>query len=839
MNNTAELDEVNLNMPLFFYALITARTLQQAGTFSETSEPLAVNTSNQCLKENNTYIDSGGSVPPNPITTYTLGSSPLPAGLTPVKGQGALSNVNALGTTYVLGYSTAGSICVWDGTNTITLPESFTLPGPVEAVAVNAATTTITGANGTPQTVPAAQVVAADNIWNMVPSTTSPPTFGNPQVLDDLVPSNTPWSSISCNNGWPVGNACINDSGAICAQGTYTPTGPTDTTPAGVHGLVLLPVSFVREDPPGSGNFQPIKDNGLDDNAVLPMFHPDMATTLNRDETCSGGYAFTAQLSQNLSSTSTASMTVAFQNSSNSYNGTLTETAAGSGVFKDSSNVMTVALSPTNQTTTNSTVTTLNVTVTDSALGFSNAPFVLNETAPAILNFTADVVLAEVDLSGPLSTTAVNTLTVSLDDSENNNSVVKTLTETGVNTRIFRDSKGDMTVTINSLSGTAMQISIQDNFLQVQTATLALTETSSTSNTYANFTETPTTFTALDPGSSGEGVFYIQMPNGSSSVPITLSSGANSVTVNATPVSGSPGIIRTPPLALLAPGTSGTYSGITTLQIDGTNSVCATIFGSKIDPKPAPGAFICRAKCSLIMPTSDTSMLDFLDGAAADQHLNTIEQTLIGAPSASIKGLGWTVTKDQVVTYSDITTALPKYSLFYFYGEGGTPSGDTSTSFVGFSVWPNYLDISTHPLTGTGIFPSTISANIGSASYQLVFINGCASADDTSSSGVPMAFATAFQNASAQSNPSQVQNTAYVGWSTSVNMGVAATAGERFFTELTSTTPGVTPTVQNAVDQVNQNLPGASGINDAAAQLVPITGKTQTIDLTPIPPASP
>ena len=197
--------------------------------------PLAVNTSNQCLEKRQNYANSY-----LPSTTYTLGSSTLPTGFWPVGGAGTLSNVNALGTTYVVGFGE-----VWDGTNTITLPGVFT------PVAVNAATTTITGVNGTPQTVPATQVVGSVRfdsggyIWNMIPSTSGPPTFGNPQSLDDLVPTNTPWSGISCTKGgWEIGFACINDSGAICAQGTYTPTSSTDTTPAGVHGLVLIPASL-------------------------------------------------------------------------------------------------------------------------------------------------------------------------------------------------------------------------------------------------------------------------------------------------------------------------------------------------------------------------------------------------------------------------------------------------------------------------------------------------------------------------------------------------------------------------------------------------------------------
>jgi hypothetical protein len=35
---------------------------------------------------------------------------------------------------------------------------------------------------------------------------------------------------------------------------------------------MLMPLAIVREGPPGSGDFEPIVDNGLDDNATIPIF---------------------------------------------------------------------------------------------------------------------------------------------------------------------------------------------------------------------------------------------------------------------------------------------------------------------------------------------------------------------------------------------------------------------------------------------------------------------------------------------------------------------------------------------------------------------------------------
>jgi len=806
------------------------------GLWGHSVDIIKVNNHGQVLQTRTTYQGESSQwpysindPPPGSQTNY-LDSTALdfaPYGL---------SNKDTNGVTYVVGQSLPGAATnygYWYNGTDHTMTNFY-------ATAINAAVSTT---NNGASYQPAAQMVGSGFVnGSWVPSLMEMnPTngaFGVPQKLDEVIAPGSGWSGISTQG------ASINDSGAIVGTATYTPTGTMDPIAAGSHGVLLLPVSFVREGPPGSGNFQPIKDNGLDDKSELPMFHPDMATTLNRDETCSGGYVFTAQLSQNLSTSSTGSMTVLFYNSTGTFSGTATETAAGSGIFKDSGNTITITLSPTTQTTSSTAADKLQVQVTDSTLGLSNAPFTLSETGVATSNFAADVVLTEIDLSGTLSTTSTNTIVAHLTGSQDNNAVDATLTETGVNTRIFTRTAGDVTIAINSLSGTGMQISLVTTLLKAQTATLALTETGSTSNAYSNFTETPTTFTALDPGSSGQGVFYIQVKGFSSTVPIIVSSGSNSVTVNATPVSGSPGLIRTPPIALLASGTSGTYSGITTLQTDPTaNTICFSIFGTKIDPpKKNGGAFIGRAINSFQMPwrpdpgESPVGILaDMLDGAGAGQHLNTIEKILIGSASANIKGLGWSVTKDQVVTYSDITTAVSKYSLFYIFAHGATPSGTASTKFGAFNVWPNYLDISLHPLIGKSIHPSTISANIGTANYKLVFINGCASADDTSSGGVPLAFAAAFKNASAQPDPSKAENTAYVGWSTEVNMGVAASAGPDFFTDLTSATPGNIPEVQDAVRIVN-NTPRD---NDGVATLVTVTGQTQTIDLTPIPPSGP
>ena len=169
-------------------------------------------------------------------------------------------------------------------------------------------------------------------------------------------------------------------------------------------------------------------------------------------------------------------------------------------------------------------------------------------------------------------------------------------------------------------------------------------------------------------------------------------------------------------------------------------------------PAPNNGAFIGRAINSLQMP-------------GGSGHLNAIENTLIN-------NLGWTVAKDQVVTDTDITNVISKYSLFYIFCHGITPDGTVHTPFKEFETWQEFFP---NPLGGAAIYPSWIAAHIGSAKYALVFINGCASTDSQAGSNAS-AFAAAFGGTS--------NSEAYVGWSTEVNMYEAGGDGPLFFEEL-------------------------------------------------------
>jgi hypothetical protein len=656
-------------------------------------------------------------------------------------------------------------------------------------------TTTVAGTNGAPQTVPATQVVGSAYylggcIWNMIPSTNSPPTFGNPQKLDTLVPgygtTNAPWSGIE--------PASINDSGAIVGTATYS--GTNMAIAAGSHGVILLPLSFVRETPVGSGTFTPIKDNGLDDKAQLPVFTTESGSGLA--PTFSNSYSFTAQLSANLSDSSTASMVVAFTNSSGTFSGTVTETSAGSGVFQDSTNTITITLSPTTQTTSSSTLDTLNVTVTDSTLGLSSAPFTLVESQASSNYFSALLAEVVVTLPGTLSTTVVNTIQLSLGSNTNPENLQTSLTETAVNSRVFQDASGD-SVTISSFTGeTTMNVAISTSFLPVSSYTAALTETTSTSLQYANVQRTAGDAVVSTPSTDDEGVFYVQFP-GSTATSITLVSGSNSVTTTASPVTGQPNLLRTGKLVLLNPGDTFSASGYTTLTVSppsggGKPTVQLQMYGQTIvDPGTVQNAFVAGIFHWYQFAYSLPAALD------------TVRQKILT--------LGWTTPfANDYMDKADVLAALPTHDFWFSFGHGHTFNEDPA-QFDGFEVWNSrrvwdYADPVLHP---SDISAANVNSDGSPHEYQFVFLDCCWSAGGgTGSTAMAQAF----------------DADTYVGWTDVQDQGIDFSAADAF---LDATTDH--QTVQNGIRAGNENA-AATGLGlDRGGRLTTIGDSTKDIDL--------
>ena len=588
--------------------------------------------------------------------------------------------------------------------------------------------------------------------------------------------------------------AKINNGGAIVGTATYS--GTNTAIAAGSHGVLLLPLSFVRETPVGSGTFTPIKDNGLDDQAKLPIYSSDTGSHIV--ETDTGGYTMGAVLSTDLTGTSTASINVTYAISGGgSYTGTLTETAAGSGIFHDSGGTNILTLTPTTQTTSSTASSILSATITIPSLSISSQPVTLVWMNP--LTFQATSMEVGVALSGTLSTTAVNSITAAFYNHLTEIDAT-TLTETGVNTRIFKDSAGDITLTMSGFTGgTSMNVSVNATGATPSSFGATLTETSGTSLQYANYTRSFGTESNQTPATDGQAVFYVQFP-GTTATSITLVSGGNSVTATASPVSGQPGLLRTGKLVLLEPSDTFSASGYTTLQVSypsgGANpSIQLQMYGQTIvDPGAAPHALV----GSCISPYWVVNQGDAVDHIETDLTQN----------------LGWAVVKQPLFTTAMLNDAVNKCSLFYLLTEGVTSTGQLTDSFQGFETI-NTVGILWNTFDKN--YPANIPQVPSTKHYALVFINGCKAGDNDALPGdLPAAIPDFI---------SKFNTKAYVGWNQIVLPSDAAKGANLFFDNLSKS-----KTVDEAIAATNDAF-HAGGVNPQLAQLAS-GGGTQVIDLT-------
>ena len=162
---------------------------------------------------------------------------------------------------------------IQDQIRALNLPQNA--GSPVVAQAVNAALAPLPPHdNQTPpadRLVPATQVIGngpgGGYLWEMTPTLSATKTFEGPYLINMLLPGEpktSPWTVTHVSS--------INDGGSVIGTAIYKPTGPNDPTAAGLHAVMLMPLAIVRETTPGSGDYEPIVDNGLDDNAAIPIF---------------------------------------------------------------------------------------------------------------------------------------------------------------------------------------------------------------------------------------------------------------------------------------------------------------------------------------------------------------------------------------------------------------------------------------------------------------------------------------------------------------------------------------------------------------------------------------
>jgi len=529
-----------------------------------------------------------------------------------------------------------------------------------------------------------------------------------PQNLPDYAPN--PDSGSWCFSGTnSLGGylTSMNDYGALIGMGTRTKNddgSPIASTNQYIRPVMLVPISIVRETTPGSGDFEPIQDNGLSTNSTLPIFTTESGTGLA--QTLSSN-TLTASLSQNLSGSSTASMPITLQTSSGSYSGTLTETSAGSGVFTNTGSTVTVTLAPTTQTTSDSTVDTLNVLVTDSTLSLSSCAFTLQESSATSKSFSTLPTEVIVTLSSALSTTLVDTIKLYMSGFGNGTSLSTTLTETAINSKVFQNTSGTTVTVTNYTSGVSgsMNIAVTGSPAPATPFTATLTESSSTSLQYCNVQKSIGDITPSTPATDGQGIFYIQMP-GTTATDIHLQSGSTDVTATASPVSGLTGVLRTAKLALLAPGDTFSGSGITTVSMATSTAAKLTVqlYGQTIASVPTVNnAFIGGCLHSDMPPPS---------------MLTTIRDILAVQ-------LGWTApVVNEAMTKADILAAVPTHDLWYSFGHGLTHDGKNGPLLT-FECW------STHSVDWftDEVKPLDIESVNGLHEYKLVFFNSCYSAD--------------------------------------------------------------------------------------------------------------
>jgi len=173
-----------------------------------------------------TFTDVGP--PPNP---FSFNGQTLPIPFTPI----SISNADCLVGTYSQPNSDVPETSVWWNAGTINA-----LPANFSAFSINAATTLING-----NITPAYQILGWNSSGEVCVLEMNPQSgqFGLPVPLINLISSDSPWSAFGAaflNNL----NRTINDNGAIIEGATYTSTDPNDSTPAGQHGVLLIPAEL-------------------------------------------------------------------------------------------------------------------------------------------------------------------------------------------------------------------------------------------------------------------------------------------------------------------------------------------------------------------------------------------------------------------------------------------------------------------------------------------------------------------------------------------------------------------------------------------------------------------
>ena len=590
-------------------------------------------------------------------------------------------------------------------------------------------------------------------------------------ILDDYQPDTDLPLNIEC----PVFTA----SGS---NWTYTYQG------IGFASATLLTLETVKEMPYNSYNYFPVK--------TLPIFQPDdgkgRGPSTELVNTPFLKLKFNEAPSNSQANTLEAKLTIADE--TRTYN--LTETSSASNIFTDANNSFTATAAFSNELNPNFQDETP-CSVTSSFGNLTNKLFNLKESASDSLYFNDIKTFVTVIFNNELLPYQNDTLTIQYDNGMLASEEI--LTERSPDSLVFSNEDSSFTVNLNNYAGGLpdnLDITINNtDYLDISTARLQLPKVNTNPYVYTNEPmDEGSDLPPNNPLDDGQGVFRVRVRGLPFGAPVTITTDSESIVLNMYQGSDS---FWSDKFVVLPEGDTKTYEGIIPLHSSSGEGKITTavksFFGNNVKENK-----------------NDISKGAFVGGYIHDPYFNS---DLAGD---SIKAIAKIFTEklhyttnipDVRLTKQGVINALPKYSVWYSFTHGSTPSGDETTPFNRIKVaWTGFYfstdDNTTHLDLTTDVYPNDIAAHIGDNSYKFVFLNGCLSADER-----PGSAADAFK--------SYFKAQEYLGWNVSVGVGGADNYAREFFNLLSENKKetGEPITVKQAYNKlVNLFIPSFGGI---------------------------
>lgn len=256
------------------------------------------------------------------------------------------------------------------------------------------------------------------------------------------------------------------------------------------------------------------------------------------------------------------------------------------------------------------------------------------------------------------------------------------LTETGTGTRIYMSD--DLSVTL-TVTGThvytpgvinELDVQIQGGFPSVNAVLHQMVADDCFFGSLADGSGQPLTIgdiTPEDPGTCGEGVFYVQVTGPTGDGPITVNLDQDSSVTQVLAYKTSPGTFLTGPLVLVDnsddDGGNDSYSGIFTVYSADSS------YSDTLSANVGGGA---GANAKVVKPTQVAHSLrtNCLWGVPGN-HADKVEKSLIT--------LGWTVKKHRSFPFSQLKK-VPRRQGWYHLAHGFTQLEDIPP-FLAFDVW--------------------------------------------------------------------------------------------------------------------------------------------------------